>query len=156
MSDSVTAADPHRMDLRSVFSIHPEPFTVVARADAGISNFEDLRGKRVNVGKPGSGQRATMEVLMDRMGWTMEDFSHTFELQAAEQSEALCDNNIDAMIYTVGHPPGSILLPVDLNDPEAAKRPLGEALALVGEGGVLHVASVMPEFGLAQVSGFFR
>ena len=95
-------------DLRSVFSIHPEPFTVVARADAGIANFEDLQGKRVNVGNPGSGQRATMEVLMDRMGWTMEDFSLASELQAAEQSQALCDNNIDAMIYTVGHPSGSI------------------------------------------------
>ena len=52
--------------------------------------------------------------------------------------------------------PKTILLPVDLNDPEAAKRPLAEALALLGPGGVLHVASVMPEFGLAQVSGFFR
>jgi TRAP transporter TAXI family solute receptor len=95
-------------NLRSVFSIHPEPFTVVARADAGIASFEDLKGKRVNVGNPGSGQRATMEVLMDEMGWTMEDFSLASELQAAEQSQALCDNNIDAMIYTVGHPSGSI------------------------------------------------
>lgn len=95
-------------DLRSVFSIHPEPFTVVARADSGITNFEDLKGKRVNVGNPGSGQRATMEVLMEQMGWTMDDFSLVSELQANEQSQALCDNNIDAMIYTVGHPNGSI------------------------------------------------
>lgn len=94
--------------LRAVFSIHPEPFTVVARADAGISNFEDLKGKRVNVGNPGSGQRGTMEVLMGAMGWTMDDFSVASELQAAEQSQALCDNNIDAMVYTVGHPSGSI------------------------------------------------
>ncbi|MEE4317206.1 MAG: TAXI family TRAP transporter solute-binding subunit, partial [Erythrobacter sp.] len=50
--------------LRAVFSLHPEPFTVVARADAGITNFEDLKGKRVNIGNPGSGQRGTMEVLM--------------------------------------------------------------------------------------------
>ena len=95
-------------DLRSVFSIHPEPFTVVARADAGIASFEDLKGKRVNVGNPGSGQRDTMEVLMGEMGWTMADFSLASELQAAEQSQALCDNNIDAMVYTVGHPSGSI------------------------------------------------
>jgi TRAP transporter TAXI family solute receptor len=95
-------------DLRSVFSIHPEPFTVVARADAGITNFEDLKGKRVNVGNPGSGQRDTMEVLMNALGWTMGDFALTSELQAAEQSQALCDNNIDAMVYTVGHPSGSI------------------------------------------------
>jgi hypothetical protein len=95
-------------DLRAVFSVHPEPFTVVARADAGIETFEDLQGKRVNVGNPGSGQRGTMEVLMDEMGWTMDDFAVASELQAAEQSQALCDNNIDAMIYTVGHPSGSI------------------------------------------------
>lgn len=94
--------------LRAVFSIHPEPFTVVARADAGISNFEDLKGKRVNVGNPGSGQRGTMEVLMEASGWTMDDFAVASELQAAEQSQALCDNNIDAMVYTVGHPSGSI------------------------------------------------
>lgn len=94
--------------LRAVFSVHPEPFTVVARADAGISSFEDLKGKRVNVGNPGSGQRGTMEVLMAEMGWTMDDFAVASELQAAEQSQALCDNNIDAMIYTVGHPSGSI------------------------------------------------
>ncbi|GAB5505078.1 MAG: TAXI family TRAP transporter solute-binding subunit [Rhizobiaceae bacterium] len=94
--------------LRAVFSVHPEPFTVVARADAGISSFEDLKGKRVNVGNPGSGQRGTMEVLMDKMGWSMGDFAVASELQAAEQSQALCDNNIDAMVYTVGHPSGSI------------------------------------------------
>ncbi|MEL6979504.1 MAG: TAXI family TRAP transporter solute-binding subunit [Pseudomonadota bacterium] len=95
-------------ELRAVFSVHPEPFTVVARADAGIASFEDLKGKRVNVGNPGSGQRGTMEVLMEAMGWTMDDFAVASELQAAEQSQALCDNNIDAMIYTVGHPSGSI------------------------------------------------
>jgi TRAP transporter TAXI family solute receptor len=95
-------------DLRAVFSLHPEPFTVVARADAGIETFADLRGKRVNVGNPGSGQRGTMEVVMEAMGWTMDDFQLTSELQAAEQSQALCDNNIDAMVYTVGHPSGSI------------------------------------------------
>jgi uncharacterized protein len=95
-------------ELRSVFSIHPEPFTVVARKDANIKTFEDLKGKRVNVGNPGSGQRATMEVLMNQMGWTMDDFALVSELQANEQSQALCDNNIDAMVYTVGHPNGSI------------------------------------------------
>ncbi len=94
--------------LRAVFSVHPEPFTVVARADAGISSFEDLKGKRVNVGNPGSGQRGTMEAVMEAMGWTMDDFQLSSELQAAEQSQALCDNNIDAMVYTVGHPSGSI------------------------------------------------
>ncbi|EOD81066.1 C4-dicarboxylate ABC transporter substrate-binding protein [Grimontia sp. AD028] len=95
-------------DLRAVFSVHPEPFTVVARADSGIKTFDDLKGKRVNVGNPGSGQRGTIEVLMGEMGWTMDDFKQVSELKAAEQSKALCDNKIDAMVYTVGHPSGAI------------------------------------------------
>lgn len=95
-------------DLRAVFSVHPEPFTVVARADAGIKDFMDLKGKRVNIGNPGSGQRGTMEVLMSALGWTNDTFKLASELKAAEQSKALCDNKIDAMVYTVGHPSGSI------------------------------------------------
>ncbi|TBW59553.1 TAXI family TRAP transporter solute-binding subunit [Marinobacter halodurans] len=94
--------------LRAVFSLHPEPFTVVARKDAGVKDFNDLKGKRVSVGNPGSGQRATAEVLMDEMGWDMSAFSLAAELKAAEQSQALCDNKIDAFFYTVGHPSGAI------------------------------------------------
>ncbi len=94
--------------LRAVFSLHPEPFTVVARADAGISTFDDLEGKRVNIGNPGSGQRATIEVVMEAMGWTTDIFSQATELPPAEQSLALCDNNVDAIVYTVGHPSGAI------------------------------------------------
>lgn len=94
--------------LRAVFSVHPEPFTVVARADSGIKTFDDLKGKRVNVGNPGSGQRGTMEVVMQAKGWTMDDFKQAQELKSAEQSKALCDNKIDAMVFTVGHPSGSI------------------------------------------------
>ncbi|MDP2696742.1 TAXI family TRAP transporter solute-binding subunit [Thalassospira sp.] len=94
--------------LRAVFSIHPEPFTVVARADSGIKTFDDLKGKRVNIGNPGSGQRDTMDVVMEAKGWTLDDFALASELKPAEQSQALCDNKIDAMIYTVGHPAGSI------------------------------------------------
>jgi TRAP transporter TAXI family solute receptor len=95
-------------DLRAVFSVHPEPFTVVARTDSGITTFEDLKDKRVNIGNPGSGQRGTMEVLMEAVGWTTNDFSLASELKSAEQSKALCDNKIDAMVFTVGHPSGSI------------------------------------------------
>jgi len=94
--------------LRAVFSIHPEPFTVVARADSGIKDFKDLKGKRVNIGNPGSGQRGTMEVLMGALGWTKKDFKLASELKSSEQSKALCDNKIDAMVFTVGHPSGSI------------------------------------------------
>ena len=95
-------------ELRAVFSVHPEPFTVVARADSGIQSFADLKGKRVNIGNPGSGQRGTMEVVMEAVGWSKDDFALASELKSAEQSQALCDNKIDAMVFTVGHPSGSI------------------------------------------------
>ena len=95
-------------DLRAVFSVHPEPFTVVARKDSGIRNFMDLKGKRVNIGNPGSGQRGTMEVVMGALGWSKKSFKLASELKSAEQSKALCDNKVDAMVFTVGHPSGSI------------------------------------------------
>lgn len=95
-------------NLRAVFSVHPEPFTVIARADSGISSFDDLKGKRVNIGNPGSGQRGTMEVIMESKGWTADDFSLASELKSSEQAQALCDNKVDAIVFTVGHPNGSI------------------------------------------------
>ncbi|OMH33592.1 TAXI family TRAP transporter solute-binding subunit [Motiliproteus sp. MSK22-1] len=95
-------------ELRAVFSVHPEPFTVVARADSGIKKIDDLKGKRVNIGNPGSGQRGTMEVLMAAKGWDKDTFALASELKSSEQSSALCDNKIDAMVFTVGHPSGSI------------------------------------------------
>jgi len=94
--------------LRSVFTLHTESFTVLARADAGIKAFDDLKGKRVNIGNPGSGQRATLEMLMDAKGWGMSDFAKTMELTSSEQSKALCENKIDAMVFIVGHPNASI------------------------------------------------
>jgi hypothetical protein len=95
-------------DLRAVFSVHGEPFTVVARKDSGVKTFSDLKGKRVNIGNPGSGQRATMGVVLDALGWSASDFSLASELKSAEQSAALGDNKVDAIVFTVGHPNGSI------------------------------------------------
>ncbi|MDO5603948.1 MAG: TAXI family TRAP transporter solute-binding subunit [Paracoccus sp. (in: a-proteobacteria)] len=95
-------------NLRAVFAVHPEPFTVVARADANIGSFEELKGKRVNIGNPGSGSRGTFEVVMNAKGMSMSDFALTSELRPAEQSAALGDNQVDAITYTVGHPNGSI------------------------------------------------
>jgi hypothetical protein len=95
-------------DIRAVFSVHPEPFTVIARSDAGVNSFADLKGKRVNVGNPGSGQRATMEVVMDAYGIGMDDFALATEYKGSEMAKQLCDGNIDAMIYTIGHPAAAI------------------------------------------------
>lgn len=95
-------------DLRSVFSLHPEPFTVVTRKEANITKFEDLKGKRFNVGNPGSGTRASMEELLGAMGWKMSDFGLAAELKADEHGPALCDGKIDGFFYAVGHPSANI------------------------------------------------
>ncbi|MBD3624890.1 MAG: TAXI family TRAP transporter solute-binding subunit, partial [Rhodobacteraceae bacterium] len=94
--------------IRAMFSVHPEPFTLVVRADSGIESFEDLKGKRVNIGNPGSGQRATMEVVMEAFGMGMDDFALATEYKGSEMAQQICDNNIDAMIYTIGHPAAAI------------------------------------------------
>ena len=95
-------------DLRAVFSVHPEPFTVVARKEVNAKTLADLKGKRFNVGNPGSGTRASMEELMAAMGWKMGDFSLAAELKADEHGPALCDGKIDGFFYGVGHPSANI------------------------------------------------
>lgn len=95
-------------DLRAVFSLHPEPFTVVARKEANIAKFEDFKGKRFNVGNPGSGTLASSTQMLNAMGWKMSDFSLASELKADEHGPALCDGKIDGFFYAVGHPSANI------------------------------------------------
>lgn len=103
-------------NIRTLFSVHGEPFTLVARRDSGIGSLADLEGRRVNLGNPGSGQRATMQVVMNAMGWTPASFALAGELPAAQQSLALCHGQIEAMVYVVGHPNKSITKATDLCD----------------------------------------
>ena len=101
------AAGPYDK-LRAVFSLHSDIFTLVTRADANIKTFDDLKGKRVNVGNPGSGQRATMLTLMKEKGMELSDFRLAGELKSAEQSQALCDNKVDAFVMVAGHPVANV------------------------------------------------
>ena len=95
-------------DLRAVFAVHPEPFTVVARKEANVAKFEDFKGKRFNVGNPGSGTRSSVDELLATMGWKTSDFSLASELKADEHGPALCDGKIDGFFYAVGHPSANI------------------------------------------------
>ena len=83
--------------LRTLLLLHGEPFTVVARRDAGISKLADLAGKRVNIGVPGSDQRVVMQQVMTAMGWSRDSFALADELTGPEQSLALCHGRIQAM-----------------------------------------------------------
>ncbi len=91
-------------ELRAVFSVHPEPVTIIARDDSGIANITDLKGKRVNIGNVGSGTRGTWEVIEEAMGWERSDLRLASELKSAETGQAVCDNKIDAYFWLVGHP----------------------------------------------------
>lgn len=95
-------------NLRSVFSAHADIVTVVARADTGIDVLADLKGKKVNIGNPGSGSRATAEVLLNTIGISVSDLAFAAELKSAEQSAALCDEKVDAIMFSAGHPVGNI------------------------------------------------
>ncbi len=101
-------ADNPFPEIRAVMSVHPEPFTLIVRGDSGITSFEEIKGKRVNVGNPGSGQRATMEVAMEAFGMGLGDLALATEYKGSEMAQQLCDGNIDAMIYTIGHPAAAI------------------------------------------------
>lgn len=94
-------------DLRSLFSVHPEPLHVMARADSGINTTADFKGKKINIANPGSGTRVLAETLLQYEGINTSDFGLTAELKSSEQSAALCDGNIDATIWAAGLPNGS-------------------------------------------------
>ncbi|MGA1845618.1 TAXI family TRAP transporter solute-binding subunit [Deferribacter abyssi] len=93
--------------LRSVFSIHPESITLIARADAGINSPSDLKGKRVNIGNPGSGQLQNSKDVLAAFGLTVNDIKAEYA-KAVEAPGLLQDERIDAFFYTVGHPNGNI------------------------------------------------
>ncbi len=90
--------------LRAVFSVHPEPVTVIARADAGVNQLTDVKGKRLNIGNPGSGTRGTWEVIEEALGWKRSDLKLAAEMKSAETGQAVCDGKIDAYFWLVGHP----------------------------------------------------
>jgi uncharacterized protein len=131
-------------DMRSVFSVHPEPFTLVARKEANINGFADLKGKRVNVGNPGSGTRSAMDELLAASNMKMSDFSLAAELKADEHGAALCDNKIDAFFYGVGHPSANI------QDPTTA---CGAKLVPITGPGVDALVKKYPYYAYATIPG---
>ncbi len=120
--------------LRAVFSVHSEPYQIIAGKTSGVHSWNDLKGKRFNIGNPGSGQRGTTEELMAVHGWTRADFAVATELTSTEQETALCDGNIDAFGYSVGFPDAGVSVAtdgcgayiVDLSDDPGAKELVAE------------------------------
>ena len=125
MGEKAFKAEP-MPDLRTMFSVHAEAFTLLVRDDSGIESFTDLVGKRVNIGNPGSGNRATMVLVMEAYGISPDDFAVVTEYSGDVMLEAMCEGELDAAVYTIGHPSALIkeltgfcdtsILPVDDDD----------------------------------------
>ena len=94
--------------LRAVFSIHPEAVTLVAAEDAGIRSLADVKGQRVNIGNPGSGQRQNAIDAFTYAGIDWRKDLKAESVKAAEGPGLLQDDRIDAFFFTVGHPNGNI------------------------------------------------
>jgi TRAP transporter TAXI family solute receptor len=131
-------------ELRSVFSLHPEPFTLLARKESNIKSFDDLKGKRVNIGNPGSGTVASMDELLAAMGASRSFFGLAAELRPDEHGAALCDNKIDAFFYGVGHPSANI------QDPTTA---CGAQLANITGPAVDKLVKANPYYAYAEIPG---
>jgi TRAP transporter TAXI family solute receptor len=96
-----------RKDLRAVFSIHPESITLIATEQSGVKSVGDLKGKRVNIGNPGSGQLQNSKDVLSAFGIDL-DAIHAEQVKAVEAPGLMQDEKIDAFFYTVGHPNGNI------------------------------------------------
>jgi TRAP transporter TAXI family solute receptor len=94
--------------LKSVMAIYPELLTLVTRKDANINKLIDVKGKRINLGNPGSGNEATALTLFDESGIKKNDLKFAGALKASEMPDALRDNKIDGYFYMVGHPTANI------------------------------------------------
>lgn len=95
-------------NMRALFSLHNEPFNLIVRKDSNIKNVANLVNKRVNIGNKGSGDRATMNKIMQQFGWSPKSFSRATEFTGASRAQALCDNQIDAFVSILGNPNASI------------------------------------------------
>ena len=95
-------------DLRVVMSIHPELLTLVVRKDSKIKSFFDQKGKRINIGNPGSGNEAAVTTLFNACKSLKLSNIKIEQLKAAECPNALKDKKIDGYYYMVGHPTANI------------------------------------------------
>ncbi len=86
---------------------------LVTRTDTGIKSVGDLKGKTVNIGNPGSGQRGNSMDLLPLYGIDPDKDIKAEGLQQGEASRALVDKKIDAFIYTVGMPSAAIEEPAN-------------------------------------------
>ncbi len=151
--------DAPMADLRSVFSLHSEMFTIAVAKDSGITQLDGLKGKRVNIGDAGSGMHETMQALMTAHNWSKASFAEASELNPMQAAKALCEGKLDAMVFSAGHPNGLIqdvtsncgakLIPIEGKDIDKllAEHPFYSRTAIPG-GMYVGNAQNVPTFGV--------
>jgi len=90
--------------LRALFSVAPELFTIVVSPQSNVRSIPDLAGKRVSLGPPGSGTRATSVLVLAAHGMRTADLAEAGELRFVEMAPALCERRIDAFAFVAAHP----------------------------------------------------
>jgi TRAP transporter TAXI family solute receptor len=95
-------------EARVMMAIYPNAVQLVTLAGSGIESLEDLRGKRVSVGAPGSGTEVSAQTILAANGITYDDFEPQ-RLNFNETADALRDGTIDAGFWSVGPPTSSIM-----------------------------------------------
>jgi len=94
-------------DLVAIGGLYPETIHLVTTADSGIASYEDLKGKKVSVGAPGSGTYANAEQLLEVHGLTMDDIEAQ-NLDFGESTDGLTTGQIDAAFITAGYPTAAV------------------------------------------------
>ncbi|PJE33293.1 ABC transporter, phosphonate, periplasmic substrate-binding protein [Pseudooceanicola marinus] len=129
-------------NLRAIGALYPETVQLVVRAESGITSIEDLRGKSVSSGSPGSGQWQLLGDLLEAHGMTREDINEDYS-SFAQSVDKIKDGNLDASLITAGLPTSSV---TDLaNGHEIAIVPLvGPAIEAMQEAQPYYASAVIP------------
>jgi len=90
--------------LRAIFGIHPEAVTVIASESSGITCILNLKGKRVNLGHPNSGQHQNAIHALVNQGINIDNDIHAFGHEDYKVPELIHSNQLDAAFITAGHP----------------------------------------------------
>lgn len=128
-------------DLRAVFALAPEAVTFVAAEDSGIKSLADAKGKVVNLGNPGSGNRQNAIDVLEAAGINIDKDIKAESIKAADAPRMVQDGRLDGFFYTVGHPNGNI------KEATAGKR----KCRIVSIPDIKAVAEKFPYYSLATI-----
>ncbi len=117
-------------DLRAIMSLYGEAVVVLVRPESQIVQFNDLRGKRVNLGKVGSFQRSMADAVLQAAKISEGDFAQVVELDLDAQAQALCDGNLDAAFFSGVHPMTEVMGAID----QCGAVPLSLSPAIIAQG----------------------